>query len=178
MARIPQRPRVVSRVSLRAIGHQSSEWNCRRSVNSRRGLFHERRAKKRARNGRGKRRIRSIRRNNARFARDGGYDFSRRRIITSNTPDDTQAIRRLTYARARIHYTLYSADKPQRCKRRYYWQGWTRARQLVQRRWGTTRRGRNGIAWLVPVVRCRLSAQSRSMLPREPASSPKSCHVI
>lgn len=53
----------------------------------------------------GERRIRSIGRNNARFARDGSYDFSTCRIITSNTADDTQAIRRLTYARAREYIT-------------------------------------------------------------------------
>jgi len=77
---------------------------------------------KASKNDRGKRerRIRSIGRNNEWLARETAATISRtmRRIITSNTPDDTQAILRFTYARARIYYTLYSSDKPQRCKRR------------------------------------------------------------
>lgn len=83
----PRSPRVFP-VSLRAIGHQSSEWNCRCSVDPRRARFHERRAKKRAglivvaqewTERETERRIRPIGRN-ARFARwdDGGYDLSRR----------------------------------------------------------------------------------------------------
>lgn len=66
------------------------------SSDSRQGLFHERRAKKRARSGRG----------GARATREGsgrlegtthgsrGCDFSTRRIITFNIADDTRAIRR------------------------------------------------------------------------------------